>query len=173
MTSDDTAVSAAAGDAFAGDAFAEDAELRRRHRAVVEDYMSRKGENRLTRYLLFAEDGSAGLYTGDTEEPIVSRGLDKLKAHGAWSLEVFPDWVWYNIEIFETQDPNRFWVECDGEGRIRYPDYPPGHYRNHFLHSFLLRDGKIVTQREFMNPYQQMRALGIDIPVIKRRGIPT
>ena len=33
-----------------------------RNRAVVADYMTRKGENRLTRYLLFTEDGSAGLY---------------------------------------------------------------------------------------------------------------
>jgi phenazine biosynthesis protein len=151
----------------------EDSELRRKNRAVVEDYMSRKGENRLTRYLLFTEDGSAGLYTADTMEPVVSRGHEKLKAHGEWSLKMFPDWVWFNIEVFETQDPNRFWVECDGEGKILYPDYPPGFYRNHFIHSFELDNGKIVTQREFMNPYQQLRALGIAIPVIRRGGIPT
>lgn len=148
-------------------------ELRRIHRAVVEDYMSRRGANRLTRYLLFTADGSAGLYTGDTVAPIVSTGHEKLKAHGEWSLRMFPDWVWFNIEVFETQDPNRFWVECDGEGRILYPTYPPGHYKNHFIHSFELRDGRIVTQREFMNPYNQLRALGIDIPVINRGGIPT
>ncbi|SHM96235.1 PhzA/PhzB family protein [Actinacidiphila paucisporea] len=153
--------------------FAEDIELRRRHRAVVEDYLSRKGENRLTRYLLFTEDGSAGLYTGDAVEPIVSRGHEKLKAHGEWSLRMFPDWVWYNIEVFETQDPNRFWAECDGEGSILYPSYPPGQYRNHFIHSFDLADGRIVTQREFMNPFNQLRALGIEIPVINRGGIPT
>lgn len=153
--------------------FAENIELRRRHRAVVEDYLSRQGENRLTRYLLFTEDGSAGLYTGDREEPIVSRGHEKLKAHGEWSLTMFPDWVWYDISVFETQDPNRFWAECEGEGRILYPSYPPGHYRNHFIHSFDLADGKIVTQREFMNPFNQLRALGIGIPVINRGGIPT
>lgn len=153
--------------------FSENVELRRRNRAVVEDYLSREGENRLTRYLLFTEDGSAGLYTGDTTEPIVSRGHPKLKAHGEWSLRMFPDWVWYSIEVFETQDPNRFWAECDGEGRILYPSYPPGHYKNHFIHSFELDDGKIVSQREFMNPYNQLRALGIDIPVINRGGIPT
>jgi hypothetical protein len=148
-------------------------ELRRRHRAVVEDYLSRQGASRLTRYQLFTEDGSGGLYTADTLEPVVSRGLDKLKAHGEWSLRIFPDWVWYNIEIFETQDPNRFWAECDGRGKILFPDYPPGYYQNHFIHSFLLRDGLIVEQREFMNPYNQMRALGVDVPVIKRAGVPT
>lgn len=150
-----------------------DAELRRRNRAVVEDYLSRQGENRLTRYLLFAEDGTAGLYTADTPEPVVSKGHAKLKAHGEWSLRMFPDWVWFNIEIFETQDPNTFWAECDGEGKILYPSYPPGHYKNHFIHTFELDNGKIVRQREFMNPFNQLRALGIEVPVINRGGIPT
>lgn len=154
-------------------AFDSDVEIRRRNRAVVEDYLSRQGENRLTRYQLFTEDGTAGLYTGDTGKPIISQGREKLRAHGEWSLKVFPDWVWYNIEIFETQDPNMFWAECDGKGEIRYPDYPPGYYENHFLHSFTFRDGKIAVQREFMNPYNQMRALGLEYPVIKRAGIPT
>ena len=54
--------------------FGTDVDLRRRNRAAVADYMSRKGENRLTRYLLFTSDGSAGLYTSDTGEPIVSQG---------------------------------------------------------------------------------------------------
>ena len=153
--------------------FGTDVDLRLRNRAVVEDYMRRKGENRLTRYLLFTEDGGAGLYTSDTGEPIVSQGHEKLKAHGEWSLRMFPDWEWTNVEISETQDPNRFWVECDGEGQILYPEYPPGHYRNHFIHSFLFEDGKIKQQREFMNPFQQLRALDIEVPKINRGGIPT
>lgn len=153
--------------------FADNAALRRQNRAVVEDYLSRTGETRLNRYLLFTEDGSAGLYTADTRAPVVSRGHAKLKAHGEWSLQMFPDWVWYNIEISETQDPNRFWAECDGRGKILYPAYPPGYYENHFIHSFLLDNGKIVEQREFMNPFNQLRALGIEIPVINRGGIPT
>jgi len=146
--------------------------LRQQHRLIVEDYMSRKGLGRLTRYLLFTEDGSGGLWTADTLEPIVSRGRAALKAHGEWSLKYFPDWEWYNIEIFETQDPNRFWVECDGRGKILFPGYPEGYYQNHFIHSFLMENGKIKQNREFMNPYQQMRALGIPVPVIKREGIP-
>ncbi|MFD8453493.1 MULTISPECIES: PhzA/PhzB family protein [Streptomyces] len=146
---------------------------RARNRAVVADYMSRKGENRLTRYLLFTEDGSAGLYTSDTGEPVVSEGHVKLKAHGEWSLRMFPDWEWKNVEIFDTQDPNRFWVECDGEGQILYPDYPPGHYRNHFIHAFEFEGGRIKRQREFMNPFQQLRALSIEVPKINRGGIPT
>jgi hypothetical protein len=58
-----------------------DVELRRRHRKVVADDMSRKGENRLTRYLLFTEDGSAGLYPTDTGEPVVN---DPHSANHTW-----------------------------------------------------------------------------------------
>ncbi len=147
--------------------------LRNQNRSVVEDYMSRKGEGRLTRYQLFVEDGSGGLWTADTIDPIVCHGHQGLKSHGEWSLKCFPDWEWKNIEIFDTQDPNRFWVECDGEGQILFPGYPPGYYKNHFIHSFLMENGKIKQNREFMNPYQQMRALGIPIPSIKREGIPS
>ncbi|MFE7978079.1 PhzA/PhzB family protein [Streptomyces shenzhenensis] len=156
-----------------GRGFDGDEELRRLNRQTVETYMHTRGEDRLRRHLLFTEDGSGGLWTTDTGEPIVTRGRDRLGEHAKWSLRCFPDWVWFNIEIFETQDPNRFWVECDGEGKILFPGYPPGHYKNHFLHSFVLENGKIKQNREFMNPFEQLRALSIDVPEIKREGIPT
>ncbi|MEU6711273.1 PhzA/PhzB family protein [Nonomuraea sp. NPDC046802] len=150
-----------------------DAALRKKNRATVEKYMNTRGQERLRRHLLFTEDGVGGLWTNDTGRPIAIRGRDRLGEHAVWSLQCFPDWVWYNIEIFETQDPNVFWVECDGTGLIRFPGYPEGHYQNHFLHSFHLEDGQIKLQREFMNPNEQLRALGIPIPEIKREGIPT
>ncbi|TSB06289.1 phenazine biosynthesis protein, partial [Pseudomonas aeruginosa] len=53
------------------------------------------------------------------------------------------------------------------------PGYPEGYYENHFLHSFELEDGKIKRNREFMNVFQQLRALSIPVPEIKREGIPT
>ncbi len=99
-----------------------------------------------------------GLWTTDTGSPIVIRGKDKLAEHAVWSLKCFPDWEWYNINIFGTDDPNHFWVECDGHGKILFPGYPEGYYENHFLHSFELEDGKIKRNREFMNVFQQLRA---------------
>ncbi|WP_258054852.1 phenazine biosynthesis protein [Streptomyces sp. Ru71] len=153
--------------------FTDQSELRRRNRAIVEQYMNTKGQDRLRRHELFTEDGSGGLWTTDTGAPIVINGKDRLADHAVWSLECFPDWEWYNIEIFETQDPDRFWVECDGHGKIRFGDYPEGYYENHFLHSFEFENGKIKRQREFMNPFEQLRALGIPVPEIKRKGIPT
>jgi hypothetical protein len=152
---------------------AADDEVRRHNRAIVETYMTIRGEDRLRRHLLFTEDGAGGLWTNDTCRPIEISGRDRLEEHGAWSLQCFPDWVWMNVEIFDTQDPNRFWVECDGAGKIVFPGYPVGFYRNHFLHSFLFENGKIKQQREFMNPIEQYRALGITVPAIRRAGIPT
>ncbi|MDN5793772.1 MAG: phenazine biosynthesis protein [Brevibacterium aurantiacum] len=150
-----------------------DVDLRRLNRGTVEAYLEQvKGQRRLERHRLFVEDGSSGLQTTETGRPIVITGRNKLADHAVWSLECFPDWEWYNVALFETQDPNRFWVECDGAGTICFPGYPKGRYENHFLHSFLLDNGKIVQSREFMNPCVQLRALGIDVPTIRRAGIP-
>lgn len=151
----------------------DEAGLRAHNRAIVEQYMNTRGQDRLKRHLLFTEDGVGGLWTTDSGEPIVIRGRDRLGEHSVWSLKCFPDWAWTDVEIFDTQDPNQFWVECNGEGKIVFPGYPEGHYRNHFIHSFLFENGKIKRQREFMNPCQQFRALGIAVPEIKREGIPT
>jgi hypothetical protein len=148
-------------------------ERRRANRAVVEKYMNTKGEDRLRRHELFTEDGSGGLWTNDTGQPIVINGRDRLAEHAVWSLKCFPDWEWYDIRIFGTDDPDFFWVECDGHGAIRFPGYPDGYYENHFLHSFQFVDGRIKLQREFMNPFEQLRALGVPVPVIRREGIPT
>jgi hypothetical protein len=147
--------------------------VRRANRAVVERYMHTKGQDRLRRHELFTEDGTGGLWTNDTGQPIVINGRDRLAEHAVWSLKCFPDWEWYNIRIFGTDDPEFFWVECDGHGIIRFTGYPDGFYENHFLHSFEFVGGKIKQQREFMNPFEQLRALSIAVPQVKREGIPT
>ncbi|MFL4273089.1 phenazine biosynthesis protein PhzA, partial [Pseudomonas aeruginosa] len=53
------------------------------------------------------------------------------------------------------------------------PGYPQGYCENHYIHSFELENGRIKRNREFMNPMQKLRALGIPVPQIKRDGIPT
>jgi phenazine biosynthesis protein len=143
------------------------------NRATVEQYMNTGGEDRRLLHLLFTEDGTGGLWFTGTGEPIIIHGRAHLAEHDAWALRCLPDWTWANVQIFETQDPDWFWVEADGEGKILFPGYPEGHYKNHFLISFRLRDGKIHLQREFMNPCQQFRALGIAVPQINRAGLRT
>ncbi|MDX7998044.1 phenazine biosynthesis protein [Xenorhabdus sp. Reich] len=150
------------------------AQLREKNRKTVEKYLElTKGEARLKRHELFAKDAEGGLWTTETGEPIIIRGIENLERHAHWSLQCFPDWEWYNINIFITDNPDHIWVECDGHGVIRFPGYPERYYENHFIHSFELRDGFIIRNREFMNPINQLKALDIVVPKINRQGIPT
>ncbi|MFF3645515.1 PhzA/PhzB family protein [Streptomyces sp. NPDC002564] len=159
--------------AVAAPVFTNDLDLRARNRRAVERYMEIGPEARLRRYTLYTEDGTAALFNTDIGRPIVVTGRDKLQRHGELSLKVLPDWEWFDVQIYETQDPAIIWVECDGEGTIRFPGYPEGRYRNHFIHGFTLRDGLIAASREYTNPIEHMRALSIDTPHIKRDWIPS
>lgn len=147
--------------------------MREKNRAIVWQYMHTLGEARLNRHQLFAEDGVGGLWTSDTGVAVATHGRERLGEHAVWSLKCFPDWQWFNIKIFDTQDPNIFWVECDGKGTIRFDGYQEGLYENHFIHYFEFEDSLIKLQREFMNPCMQFKALGIELPKIVRSGIPT
>ncbi|SFU54522.1 PhzA/PhzB family protein [Xenorhabdus koppenhoeferi] len=149
-------------------------QLRENNRKIVEKYLKfTKGEARLERHKLFAENAESGLWTTETGEPIIIRGIENLARHAHWSLQCFPDWEWYNIKIFTTDNPGHIWVECDGHGIIRFSGYPECYYENHFIHSFELCDGFIIRNREFMNPVNQLKALDIIVPKINRQGIPT
>tara|TARA_B100001094_G_scaffold333467_1_gene412995 strand:+ start:1339 stop:1797 length:459 start_codon:yes stop_codon:yes gene_type:complete len=142
------------------------------NKKTVELYLEQiHADKRLERHNLFIEEGESGLWTTDSGEPIVIKGKDELKKHAKWSLECFPDWTWYDIKIFTTHDPNHIWVECKGKGKICLPDYPIGHYHNHFIHSFEMQNGLIKRNREFMNPILQMKSLGLTTPKIKRTGL--
>ncbi|MDG4533486.1 PhzA/PhzB family protein [Streptomyces sp. AV19] len=153
--------------------FTDHLELRARNREAIEKYMRTGAEARLERYTLYAEDGETALFYTDIGRPIVVKGRERLKRHNELSLEVLPDWEWIDVRIYETQDPGVIWVECDGEGTIRFPGYPEGHYRNHFVHGFTLEDGRIKSSREYANPIEHMRSLSIDTPHIRRDWIPT
>ncbi|MFE3253418.1 PhzA/PhzB family protein [Streptomyces sp. NPDC059209] len=153
--------------------FTDQHDLRARNRRAVERYMETGAEARSRRHLLYTEDGTASLFNTDIGRPIVVTGREKLERHGVLSLEVLPDWRWIDVCIYETQDPAVIWVECDGEGTIRFPGYPEGRYRNHFIHGFTLSDGRIAASREYTNPIEHMRALSIETPHIKRDWIPS
>ncbi|MFE6868569.1 PhzA/PhzB family protein [Kitasatospora sp. NPDC057692] len=147
-------------------------DLRARNRRAVERYLETGPEARLRRYTLYTEDGTAALFYTDTGRPIVVTGRERLKRHNELSLEVLPDWRWSDVRLYETQDPDLVMVECEGEGTIRFPGYPEGRYRNHFIHGFTLRDGLIAASREYTNPIEHMKSLGIETPRIRRDWIP-
>lgn len=148
-------------------------DVRERNRRAVEQYMRTGPEARLGRYTLYTEDGTASLFYTDIGRPITVRGRENLKRHGELSLQVLPDWQWSDVQIYSTQDPAVIWVECEGQGTIRFPGYPHGHYRNHFVHGFTLSDGLIVSSREYTNPIEHMKSLSIETPRINRDWIPT
>ncbi|RWI57097.1 MAG: phenazine biosynthesis protein [Mesorhizobium sp.] len=116
------------------------ADLRARNRSVVEDYMKREGAERLTRYMLYTEDGTGGLHTGLDGEPQLATGRTALKEWCERVGKIFPDWKFTNIAIFDTQDPNQFRVECDGKENMKHPNIENGYYRNHFVHSFYIEN---------------------------------
>ncbi len=64
-------------------------------------------------------------------------------------------------------------VTADGSGNWSFTPSTPLDCENHYIHSFELENGRIKRNREFMNPMQKLRALGIAVPQIKRDGIPT
>lgn len=149
-----------------------DQDKRARNYATVDRYMRTRGKDRLTRHELFAPHGISGLWTTESGKPIEIHGHQSMAEHAVWSLSCFPDWQWYNVQIYPGHDPDIFWVECEGRGEIHFPGYPVGHYHNHFIFSFEMENGHILRAREFMNPTEQMRALRIEVPVIRREGIP-
>ncbi|MDN5552293.1 MAG: phenazine biosynthesis protein [Brevibacterium sp.] len=150
----------------------ENDDLRNKNLQTVERYMHTKGEDRYHRHNLFVEEGIGGLWTTESGQAIEIRGKSALERHAHWSLQCFPDWEWYNITVHPETDPNHFWVECDGHGAIRFDGYDEGYYENHFLFSFEMDGGLIVRCREFMNPILQLKALGLPVPRIERKGIP-
>ncbi len=102
--------------------------------------------------------------------PLVVRGRENLRRHGGLSLQALPDWEWTDVEAYETLRPGLVLVECRGEGTIRFPGYPAGRYRTHFLHRFEPVDGLIAASRECTNPIEHMRSPGIGTPHIDREG---
>ncbi|MGU2213003.1 PhzA/PhzB family protein [Pseudomonas aeruginosa] len=153
--------------------FTDNLELRRRNRATVEHYMRMKGAERLQRHSLFVEDGCAGNWTTESGEPLVFRGHVCHRGVAEWVVRSVPVWVWHKVRLFVSVVPNHVWVEGVGRGKALVPGYPQGYCENHYIHSFELENGRIKRNREFMNPMQKLRALGIAVPQIKRDGIPT
>jgi ketosteroid isomerase-like protein len=148
-------------------------QLRKGHRRIVERYLhSGHGEDLLHRHELFCEDGISGLWTSDSGSPVFAQGRESIARYDLWSAEHFPDWQWHDIRIWQTDDPQQLWAECDGEGTVVLPGHPAVHYANHFIYSFEMRDGLILREREFMNPITEMHALGMHTPTIDLGDFP-
>ncbi|MFT3797607.1 PhzA/PhzB family protein [Microbacterium sp.] len=139
--------------------------LQDRNRATVEHFLRCHG---LERASLFTADGYKVLPWTGMGRPIDMRGQYELKYNFLINMQIFTQWAWSNVQVFDTQFPDQFWVECDGEGVIVSPEpgYEPVYYKNHYLHHFLLEDGKIKEFREFQNAITQVTdAAGEVVPM--------
>lgn len=130
------------------------------------------GDALLHRHELFCEDAISGLWTTDSGSPAYAQGRDNIAKYDVWSSQHFPDWEWFNVRIWTTDDPDQLWAEADGRGTVILPGHDPVHYENHFLYSFEMRGGLIAREREFMNPIVEMKALGLPTPTIDLGDFP-
>ena len=138
-------------------------EIRRQNVETVRKYMSLKGAERAERWRMFTEDATTGLqYTAAGTEMVVE-GIENIRQGGQFNCKNFPDWGFTNIEIFYTDDPNKILVECDGEGTSMLLGRPI-HHKDHYIHKFVFRDGRICLYREFMNPCNELLEMGLELP---------
>lgn len=80
-----------------------------------------------------------------------------------FNVQNYPDWGFYDQVIYETQNPDFFVAECSGKG-YRVLDGKRAYYKNHYLLTFCLKDGKIVKLQEINNQCNASLCQGHSIP---------
>ena len=143
----------------------EDDALREKNLQTVIRYMELPGALMAERYKLFEESDecTTGLEYTATGKPMVAQGYEEVRKSTLVNAKFFSVWEWYNIHTYPTGDPNKFYVECDGKGISTISGKPLAH-GDHYLHKFILRDGKILHYSEFMNPCNELLELGYELP---------
>lgn len=111
-------------------------------------------------YLLYADEFSTGVaydFGGTTNpfNPVMCTDLTMQKALDASNAETYSDWQWSDYRVYQSDDPNVFLVECDGGGN--------GH-NDHYVHKFVLEDGKICQYVEFNSPLNELIEGGYEVP---------
>ncbi|MCD7846191.1 MAG: phenazine biosynthesis protein [Oscillospiraceae bacterium] len=117
-------------------------------------------------YLLYADDVVTGVaYDFSlTKDSVRTSDIEFQKMLDASNAELYPNWTWTNMEVYQSDDPNIFLVECDGSGTYTVDGEAVRTHTDHYLHKFTLEDGKIVEYIEFNNPIQELLEMGIDAP---------
>lgn len=117
-------------------------------------------------YLLYTDDVVTGVaYDFSlTKDAMRNSNMDFQKMLDASNAEAYPDWVWTNIQVFQSDDPNVFVVECDGSGTVMENGEAVRTHTDHYLHKFTLEDGRIAEYIEFNNPIQELLEMGIKVP---------
>jgi ketosteroid isomerase-like protein len=132
----------------------DDLELQRSNMKVIETYLALRGPDFIEeRLALFAEDGMREIVSTKSCLPERTVGRKALREKMERLQKKWAEFSYSNVTIYKTPDPEQFIVECDGEGLIKNPMFTqPHHYDNHFFVIFVVKNGKIKSMREFMNP---------------------
>ncbi len=137
-------------------------ELRKRNRSVVEKFYELGHDANV----LFADNG-VKIIPWYPPNGISWTGRNKLDQNFQSNKSYFPDFNWDEIRIFETDDPNYFWVECSGRGE-QIVSGKAEIYMNQYINSFLIEDGQIKEFREFFSPLNLYNSFGIEVsPLMK------
>lgn len=142
---------------------ADDNELRQKNIDCIRQYVDATTvEERGERWKLYVDDctsGAAGL-------PVL-KGIKKAEICTKWNLIYFPNYVFNNNVILQTQDPNLFMVMSDGTGGINYPAYGEEKlYENVFFHIIRMQDGKMKDYYEYSDGALFYSCFGIELPVL-------
>ena len=129
-------------------------DLQEANKRIIESYLALKGPDCIDeRLAFFTKDGMREIVSTKSGLPERTVGQKALHTKMERLRRKWMDFSYSNISIYKTPDPDRLIVECDGEGLIKNPMFTqPHHYENHFFMIFLMREGKIKSVREFMNP---------------------
>lgn len=130
--------------------------------AVCKHYLTLKGPNRdIERMEICTEDAYISLPFGfgldDPRNPskrILTKDRAESVLAGAPS-SWYPDWSLHDGVVYSTDEPDIFFIECDGRGMKYDPRYSePCYYRNHYILCINMVDGKIQGVREVFNPFK-------------------
>lgn len=149
-----------------------DRELREKNIAGLRRYVdARTLKERGSRWELYVDNdrttsGAAGLP--------VSFGKAKARQSTEWNLVHFPEYIFNDNVVFQTQDPNLYMVMSNGTGGLYYPAYGERRtYDNVYFHVFTMLDGSIQNYYEFVNSKHLYEELGVELPEMKvPAGLP-
>lgn len=117
-------------------------------------------------YLLYTDDVVTGVaYDFSlTKDAMRNSNMAFQKMLDASNAKSYPDWAWTDIQVYQSDDPNVFLIECGGSGTLVENGENLRTHTDHYLHKFTLRDGKIAEYIEFNNPIQELLEMGVDVP---------
>jgi ketosteroid isomerase-like protein len=119
---------------------------------------------------LFADDAvkeiTFATFASKDESPLRWVGKEEIKKNFKANDERFSGWTWENVKIYSTQNPNVFWVEADGTGKLKLEGVTRTYTQKNYFVCFDMKDGKIKRYREIMNPLELIKSIGgkIELP---------